>query len=80
MIVEAYAVHDSAVGAYNQPLFFRSRGEAVRAFQDACGKESNFVAHPADYSFFRIGQFDDQTGVFTPVEPERICGANDFTF
>lgn len=80
MKVEVYAVHDSAVGAFNQPLFFRSRGEAVRAFQDAVtdGK-SNFAAHPDHYSFFHVGFYDDNGGLLEPIVPERVCGARDFT-
>lgn len=79
MKLEIYAVHDSAVGAFNQPLFFRSRGEAVRAFQDAVGKDANFVAHPDHFSFWLIGFYSDDNGRVEPIpEPERVCGARDF--
>lgn len=77
-MLEIYAVHDAAVGAFNQPLFFRSRGEAVRAFQNACGTEANFKAHAADYSFWLIGSYDDKTGALLRVDPDRVCGAMDF--
>lgn len=80
MKLEVYAVHDAAVGAFVQPLFFRSRGEAVRSFQDAVtdGK-MQFAAHPKDYSFWFIGIFDDQTGRFEPdLLQDRVCGALDF--
>lgn len=78
MILEVYAVHDAAIGCFNQPLFFRSRGEAVRAFQDASRKEPNFVAHAADYSFYFLGTYDDANGAFSTGEPDRVCGAKDF--
>ena len=79
MKLEVYAVHDAAVGAFNRPLFFRSRGEAIRAFQDAVlDTQSGFSAHGADYSFYVVGDFDDLNGQLISREPERVCGAKDF--
>lgn len=81
MKLEAYAVHDSAVGAYNAPMFFRSRGEAVRSFQDACSDpKAGFRSHADHYSFFHVGGFDMSSGEFTVLAagPERVCGARDF--
>lgn len=79
MILEAYAVHDSAVGAYNRPMFFRSRGEAVRSFQQACNTpEAGFLSHPEHYSFWLIGLFDEATGVLSATDLARVCGAVDF--
>lgn len=78
MIFEVYAVHDAAVGAFNTPLFFRSRGEAVRAFQNACGHEAGFKEHAKDYSFWLLGSFDDSNGALLRVDPDRVCSAVDF--
>ena len=79
MKLEAYAVYDAAVGAYNRPMFFRSRGEAVRSFADAVRDvQSGFSSHGADYSWWYIGTFDDSNGAFEAVTPERVCGALDF--
>jgi hypothetical protein len=78
MVLEIYAVHDAAIGAFNAPLFFRSRGEAVRAFQNACGTEANFKAHAKDYSFWLLGSYDDSSGRIVTVEADRVCGASDF--
>lgn len=80
MILEVYAVHDAAVGAYNQPLFFRSRGEAIRSFQDAVADPSNrFGSHASDYSLWQLATYDDSNGVIGQlVQPQRVCGAKDF--
>ena len=80
MKLQIYAVHDAAVGAFLQPLFLRSRGEAVRSFQDAVtdGK-TQFAAHPEHYAMFYLGEYDDNTAEFvTASQPERVCGALDF--
>lgn len=79
MKLEMYSVFDAAVGAYNRPLFMRSRGEALRSFADAVAKEENgFLAHAEHYSFWLVGEFDDSTGVVLSVEPVRVCSAVDF--
>jgi len=79
MKTSVFAVRDSKVGAFNQPLFFRSRGEAVRSFSDAVNKSENgFLAHADDYDFWFIGEFDDSDGRLLPAPPERVCGASDF--
>ena len=79
MILEVYAVHDAAVGAYNKPLFFRSRGEAVRSFQDAVRDPQNgFSAHGSDFTFWLLGSYDDSNGAIVRIDPERVCGAKDF--
>ena len=80
MILEIYAVHDAAVGCFNQPLFFRSRGEAVRSFQGAVADEnSQFARHAKDYSLWFVGTYDDSLASFeAPSKPDRVCGALDF--
>lgn len=63
--VKMVSVYDSAVGAYLPPQFLRSKGEAIRAFINAIGDpKSQFFQHPADYTLFELGEFDDQTGRF----------------
>lgn len=80
MKLEVYAVHDAAVGSFNNPLFFRSRGEAIRSFQDAVANEQNgFRSHAADYSFWQIGYYNQVDAVLEPLAaPDRVCGAKDF--
>lgn len=81
MKLEAYSVHDSAVGAFNAPMFFRSRGEAVRSFQDACADpKAGFASHAEHYSFYWVGSFSLDSAEFISIAsgPERVCGALDF--
>lgn len=71
-----YTVFDSAVGAYLQPFFSRSNGEAVRSFQDACNDpKTQFHTHSMDYTLFLLGSYDDAGGVFDTNPPERIASA-----
>lgn len=76
MIMQCYAVYDKAVGAYLRPVFTRSKGEALRSFMEACNDEkSEFSRHASDYVFFYLAEWDDGTGLFNCVEPQRLVSA-----
>ncbi|QCQ84952.1 nonstructural protein [Blackfly microvirus SF02] len=73
-----FSVFDAAVNAYLQPFFVRSKGEAIRSFQDAVNDpKSQFNIHYTDYSLFLLGSYDDASGVFDTNIPERVTGARD---
>ena len=80
MMLEMYSVKDLAAQAFLQPLFFRSRGEALRSFSDAVGDANHqFAKHPEDYEFYFIGSFDDTTGMIAQVgERPLVARAVDF--
>nr|QJB19229.1 MAG: nonstructural protein [Microvirus sp.] len=72
----ACAVRDGAVGAFLTPMFFRSKGEAIRSFTDAAtNSEHQFSKHMSDYVFYVVGEFDDNSGLFSPCEPLRLISA-----
>lgn len=67
-MTKMYTVHDSKAGAYLQPFYARQNGEAIRSFAEACNqKDHNFYKFASDFTLFEIGEFDEQTGVITPM-------------
>lgn len=67
MRLMVFSVLDKQVGAFTPPQSFRSKGEAIRSFMDACKQEgSPFNKHAGDYVFYQLGTFDDQSGVLEP--------------
>lgn len=76
MMMNVFTVYDAAVKAFMQPFFVRSTGEALRTFTAACNEEnSNFRKYPADYTLFALGEYDDQSGVFSTSVPVRVISA-----
>jgi hypothetical protein len=74
-------VYDAAVRAFNNPMVFRSKAEAVRSFADACTPDSAFTRHMADYSLMQIGWFDDGEGSLAQLTaPERLISASECAF
>ena len=78
-ILQACAVLDVAVGAYNRPFFVPSLGLAVRSFEDECTRaapDNAMFNHPKDFSLFHVGSFDEESGRFTNLDnPHRLVDA-----
>lgn len=80
MVRKIFCVYDSKVGAYLQPFFAASKGEAIRSFSDVCNdSNSMFYKHSEDYTLFELGSFDDQSAVLTSNNTPISLGlAHDF--
>ena len=60
-----FTVFDSKAAAYLPPFFLHTKGLAIRAFGEAaCDSNHQFGRHPADFTLFCIGRWDDNTGKF----------------
>lgn len=78
MILQVYSVYDKAVNAFMQPFYARSAGEAIRSFTELANDgATNVSRYPLDYVLFRLGDFDDNSGLFTSGEPARLVGASE---
>lgn len=75
MKLKVFTVYDSKIGAYMTPFFARAVGEAMRNWESACNDpESMMCKHPADYTLFETAEFDDSTGVITPLQTLHSLG------
>lgn len=73
MILQIYAVFDRAVGAYMQPFFARSEGEAIRMIRQAVNTpDTALFTNPSDYTLAHLGDFSDQTGVLVASGPTQM--------
>ena len=78
MLLKIFSVHDSKAHAYGVPFFLHQEGMAVRTFTDMCNDENHaFHHHPADYTLFTLGVYDDETGKIDPVTPQSLCNGVD---
>ena len=72
MKLNMYTIFDRASMAYMRPFFYESDGAAVRAFGDIAADADHMIGkHPEDYSLYRCGMFDDQTG--SVVDEKLSC-------
>lgn len=69
MKLNIYVIKDKR-SCFMTPTFDYNDAAAVRNFEHACRNvDSLFNSHPADFSMYRIGEYDTESGVITPCEP-----------
>lgn len=79
IIQRMYTIRDNKAECYLSPFFFQRDGEAIRAFDDVVNKSGSQInAHPEDFSLFKVGEFDQDTGSVTPIAPISLGCALDF--
>ena len=65
MLQKLFSIYDSKAESFSNPVYLNSTGLAVRTFSDSVqDPESQFAKHPADYTLFELGTYDDQTAEF----------------
>lgn len=73
MLLVAYTLFDEVAEVHYPPIFCKNENEARRLFVDCCNDPKTIAGeHPEDYRLYRIGVFNDNTGMFEPVEPQLI--------
>ena len=79
MLLQVCAVRDAKTEVFSQPMFFVTKGVAIRSFHDEVNRAgSDIQKHAEDFAMFSLGVFDDQKGSFTSLpQPEQIALALD---
>ncbi len=76
MKLNVYSIYDQASGLYSRPFFTQSDGEALRSFSDIANDAEHPIGkHPADYTLFRLGIFDDRDGKLTDENNSTLSTA-----
>ncbi len=79
MLHIVFSINDSKAGAFFPPFFFHSEGMAKRAFSDSVNDVEHAIGrHPADYTLFRLGVFDDNSGKIVPQTPLSLGNGVEF--
>lgn len=69
MIINAYTLYDNKALTYSPPFYCTAHGAAVRMVMDLAGDSNTSVGrHPADFTLFCVGQFNDAVGCLLPFE------------
>lgn len=78
--LQVLAVRDRQLDAFTQPFFAPTVGAGIRAFSNHVNEpNSEPNKHPEDYELYHVGEFDPNTGMFTPWEgkgPQQVAIAS----
>lgn len=71
-----YAIYDSKAEAYMQPMVYKTKGQAIRAFEDAINdKETLFSKHAQDFTLWELGEYDETKGEIIMHEHKQNCSS-----
>jgi len=74
-----YTVYDNKAEQYGNPVASRTDAEARRQFGVVARDPSTEIGkHPEDFVLFRIGSYDNETGIITPETGPCIAKAIEF--
>lgn len=78
--MKIFSVHDSKAEAYLPPIYFKTAGEAIRAFESSCAESSsNFYKYPADFTLVELGEFDElSASIATHQKPKILANAAEY--
>lgn len=68
-----FAAFDGKLKVFLTPFTYLHLGQATRAWEEICNDPQSLMGkHPADFSLYEIGNFDDDTGLVTPHSPLQL--------
>lgn len=76
MILNVYSIFDSRSSIYAHPFYFALDTLAHRACIQLLGSNPLITSHPQDFTLYKIGTFDDTSGVITGMPPVAIFSFN----
>lgn len=69
MKVSMYAIKDNYVG-FLDPVISKNDNEAIRLFKFGLSQPDTLhYSNRQDYDLYKVGEFDNETGVLTPCTP-----------
>lgn len=72
--MRVFSVQDIKAGAFHPPFIAPTEGVAMRMMSDCIARDGHpYHAHPADYTLYEIGAFDEVTGAILAAELRCIA-------
>lgn len=74
---KVFSIRDQKAECFNLPFFKKTHGEAERDFRAVVNDSKSTVNQfPDDFDLYFIGEYDEVSGVFKPVDtPQHILKA-----
>ncbi len=78
MKIGIYTIKDAQAAVFMKPTFFQTEEIAKRTFLQAVMNPNETMGQfPADYTLYKVGQYDDESGTPQPQDPLRICNGEE---
>lgn len=74
--MEIFAIKDDKTGSYSRPTYAVNQGACIRDMKILVNgdDQGNLISqYPEDFNLYRLGSFDQETGVITPKVEFILC-------
>ena len=73
--MKLYTIRDATIGKFFTRLFMLHNDEQAKRLmqQSVLGGDEAMSANPDCYTLYRVGAYDDDTGIPIGHDPERVC-------
>ena len=73
-----YSIRDSASGVFTAPTIDLTDNSAIRAFSQAANNSDSMMNFcPSDFSLYRVGTFNVESGTIVPLNPPMMLVSAD---
>lgn len=73
--MKIFSVHDSKAEAYLPPIYFKTAGEAIRAFETTVkDPKTQMHNYPQDFTLVELGDYDERTAKISMLAQPKILG------
>lgn len=72
-VIPFYAVKDQSLDTFAFPFSARSDREAAFMVRNAIDSGSVLHRFPDHFTLYKVGEFNDRTGVFSEFRPVIVC-------
>lgn len=73
MILNVFTIYDVKAAVYAAPFFAPTVGVAKRLCLQSMSADTTWAQFPDDFTLFHLGEFDDQSARFDPINPLPVC-------
>jgi len=74
--MDLYSVRDEKANCSYEPQIFKTQVDAIRFFDQAIQNRNTMInKYPDDFTLYKIGSFDERTGIIVDVKVEKIVTA-----
>ena len=80
MKLDVFAIKDIKAGRFLDPYPGMNKATVQRDIMNVFktgNKQSALVMNPEDYQLFKVGEFDQVSGLITSTEQEFVCNVGD---
>lgn len=74
MLFNVYAIKDDLRNMFHTPIYFKTDVEGARYFKTSINNNNDLKYNSSDFSWWKLGTFNDETGEFTSEISKEMNG------